>query len=167
MLNYVNYGDEHVGDVRNTRTSNKSVYATQYKAQQKNWWRVTWTWTIQTFAIRALASTTWPTSSWKTESGEYIDIYPDLLEAFERGQAPKRVFITMVATGKFGSLRDVQKIGLLRDWVFRTFFGIHPLLYQPNRPDLIERYKGEVPLDEYPKRCVEQIADWKRDRFKI
>jgi alpha-galactosidase len=28
-------------------------------------------------------------------------------------------------------------------------------------PELIERYN--IPLDEYPRRCVEQIANWKKD----
>ncbi|MFW1332142.1 alpha-glucosidase/alpha-galactosidase, partial [Vibrio parahaemolyticus] len=36
-----------------------------------------------------------------------------------------------------------------------------PYFIKPNRPDLIERYK--VPLDEYPKRCVEQISQWKTE----
>ena len=32
-------------------------------------------------------------------------------------------------------------------------------------PELIERY--HIPLDEYPRRCVEQIASWKRDKEEI
>ena len=35
-----------------------------------------------------------------------------------------------------------------------------PYFIKGSRPDLIERYG--VPLDEYPKRCVEQIASWKK-----
>ncbi len=31
-------------------------------------------------------------------------------------------------------------------------------------PELIDRYK--IPLDEYPRRCVEQIKNWKADREK-
>lgn len=31
-------------------------------------------------------------------------------------------------------------------------------------PELIERYR--IPLDEYPRRCVNQIASWKKDREK-
>lgn len=31
-------------------------------------------------------------------------------------------------------------------------------------PELIERYN--IPLDEYPRRCVNQIAGWKRDKEK-
>ena len=31
-------------------------------------------------------------------------------------------------------------------------------------PELIDRY--HIPLDEYPRRCVNQIADWEKDREK-
>ncbi len=33
-----------------------------------------------------------------------------------------------------------------------------------DHPELIDRYR--IPLDEYPRRCVEQIARWKNDREK-
>ena len=35
-----------------------------------------------------------------------------------------------------------------------------PFFIKRDRPDLIERFG--IPLDEYPKRCVEQIARWDR-----
>jgi alpha-galactosidase len=36
-----------------------------------------------------------------------------------------------------------------------------PWFIKRDRPDLIERFG--IPLDEYPKRCVEQIARWERE----
>jgi alpha-galactosidase len=33
-----------------------------------------------------------------------------------------------------------------------------PWFIKPHRPDLVERFR--VPLDEYPRRCEEQIAEW-------
>lgn len=36
-----------------------------------------------------------------------------------------------------------------------------PWFIKPGREDLIARYK--VPLDEYPKRCVEQLANWHKE----
>ncbi len=33
-----------------------------------------------------------------------------------------------------------------------------------DHPELIDRYR--IPLDEYPRRCVEQIARWEKDREK-
>ena len=36
---------------------------------------------------------------------------------------------------------------------------------KPGREDLIEKYN--IPLDEYPRRCVRQIANWKEQREKL
>ena len=36
---------------------------------------------------------------------------------------------------------------------------------KPNRPDLIEKFN--IPLDEYPRRCINQIKEWKELREKI
>ena len=34
----------------------------------------------------------------------------------------------------------------------------NPFYIKPNRTDLIEKFN--IPLDEYPRRCIKQIADW-------
>ena len=34
-----------------------------------------------------------------------------------------------------------------------------------NRPDLIEKFN--IPLDEYPRRCVDQMAKWKKQRDEL
>ncbi len=36
---------------------------------------------------------------------------------------------------------------------------------KPNRDDLIEKFN--IPLDEYPRRCIKQIADWKKQKEDI
>ena len=41
----------------------------------------------------------------------------------------------------------------------------HPYFIKRNYPELIERF--QIPLDEYPRRCVEQIAGWERMRDEI
>lgn len=38
----------------------------------------------------------------------------------------------------------------------------HPYFIKKDYPELIERFN--IPLDEYPRRCVNQIADWKKMR---
>lgn len=38
----------------------------------------------------------------------------------------------------------------------------HPYFIKKNYPELIERFN--IPLDEYPRRCIEQIARWKTMR---
>jgi len=41
----------------------------------------------------------------------------------------------------------------------------HPYFIKKNYPELIERFN--IPLDEYPRRCVEQIKGWKEMRDSI
>ena len=36
---------------------------------------------------------------------------------------------------------------------------------KPDRPDLIDKFN--IPLDEYPRRCIKQIARWKEQREEI
>lgn len=38
----------------------------------------------------------------------------------------------------------------------------NPFYIKKNRPDLIEKFN--IPLDEYPRRCVDQIARWKKQK---
>ncbi len=41
----------------------------------------------------------------------------------------------------------------------------NPFFIKSKYPELIEQYN--IPLDEYPRRCVEQIANWKKQRDEI
>ncbi|MBM7551500.1 alpha-glucosidase/alpha-galactosidase [Thalassobacillus pellis] len=41
----------------------------------------------------------------------------------------------------------------------------HPYFIKKNYPELIEKFN--IPLDEYPRRCVNQIRDWEKMREEI
>ena len=41
----------------------------------------------------------------------------------------------------------------------------NPWFIKKNYPELIERFN--IPLDEYPRRCIEQIAAWERDYSQL
>jgi alpha-galactosidase len=41
----------------------------------------------------------------------------------------------------------------------------HPYFIKRNYPELIDRLN--IPLDEYPRRCIEQIANWKKMRDSL
>lgn len=41
----------------------------------------------------------------------------------------------------------------------------NPFYIKQNRPDLIERFN--IPLDEYPRRCVNRIAGWEKQREEL
>ena len=97
----------------------------------------------------------------KDENGEFTSIYPDMLAAYEKGEAPK------ASPHHGGRCQNIvryemfKKLGYFVTESSEHFSEYTPYFIKPNRPDLIERYR--VPLDEYPKRCVEQIANWKQD----
>ena len=41
----------------------------------------------------------------------------------------------------------------------------NPFYIKPNRDDLIEKFN--IPLDEYPRRCINQIANWKKQKEEL
>ena len=41
----------------------------------------------------------------------------------------------------------------------------NPFFIKPNYPELIDKYN--IPLDEYPRRCVNQIAGWEKESAEI
>lgn len=41
----------------------------------------------------------------------------------------------------------------------------NPYFIKPNYPELIDKYN--IPLDEYPRRCINQIEKWKEQREKL
>ncbi|MCD7897284.1 MAG: alpha-glucosidase/alpha-galactosidase [Planctomycetaceae bacterium] len=41
----------------------------------------------------------------------------------------------------------------------------NPFYIKASRPELLDRFN--IPLDEYPRRCVEQLANWKKESEKL
>lgn len=41
----------------------------------------------------------------------------------------------------------------------------NPFYIKPGYPELVEKFN--IPLDEYPRRCVNQIADWKKQKEEL
>jgi alpha-galactosidase len=81
------------------------------------------------------------------------DLYPELRRLAEAGEIPafERV--------RFEVFR---RLGYFVTESSEHFSEYVPWFIKQNRPDLIDRYN--VPLDEYPARCEEQIAEWGRLR---
>lgn len=89
--------------------------------------------------------------------GSYRNLYPDLVRAYREGRAPKpgwnprcpnKVRYEMLA-----------RLGYFVTESSEHFAEYTPYFIKEGRPDLIEKYG--IPLDEYPKRCIEQIERWK------
>jgi alpha-galactosidase len=69
------------------------------------------------------------------------DLYPRLRALAASGQVPQDNRV------RYEMLRRIEYV---------------PWFIKRDRPDLIERFN--VPLDEYPRRCVDQIERWEADR---
>jgi alpha-galactosidase len=97
-----------------------------------------------------------------TDDGK--DLYPEIKKRAQEINAEGR---------KQGGTKhdDMVRLELMRHFgYYITESSEHNAEYSPywikrDRPDLIEEF--HIPLDEYPRRCVNQIAEWKKRREDI
>ncbi|NPV08953.1 MAG: alpha-glucosidase/alpha-galactosidase [Anaerolineae bacterium] len=84
------------------------------------------------------------------------DLYPRLKRLVEEGRAPDddRVRFEMM-----------RRLGYFVTESSEHFAEYVPHFIRRDRPDLIEQFG--VPLDEYPRRCEAQIADWEEMRVAL
>jgi len=84
------------------------------------------------------------------------DLYPELraLAAERRYPAHERVRFEVL-----------QRFGYFVTESSEHFAEYVPWFIKGDRPDLIDRFK--IPLDEYPTRCEDQIADWETMRAAL
>lgn len=92
------------------------------------------------------------------DDGSYRDLYPDLIEAFSNGSAPKMSWNPRCPNKVRYEM--LNKLGYFVTESSEHFAEYTPWFIKRDRPDLIERFG--IPLDEYPVRCVEQIAKWEK-----
>src|SRR5579872_4016749 len=90
--------------------------------------------------------------------GSYRDLYPDLLAGYRAGRLPKPSHWNPRCPNKV-RYEMLTRLGYFVTESSEHFAEYTPYFIKEGRDDLIERYG--IPLDEYPKRCVEQIARWK------
>ena len=90
--------------------------------------------------------------------GSYRDLYPDLHKGYAEGRFPKANDHNPRCPNKV-RYEMLTRLGYFVTESSEHFAEYVPWFIKDNRPDLIEKFG--IPLDEYPKRCVEQIARWK------
>ncbi len=81
------------------------------------------------------------------------DLYPRLHDIGATGRAPKHNLVRYEILKHFGYFVTESS---------EHFAEYVPWFVKRDRPDLIERFN--IPLDEYPARCIAQIADWESQR---
>ncbi|MAV47556.1 MAG: alpha-glucosidase/alpha-galactosidase [Alphaproteobacteria bacterium TMED89] len=93
------------------------------------------------------------------QDGTTRDLYPDLHRAYAQGLAPKSPLQHMRCQNLV-RYEMFKRLGYFVTESSEHFAEYVPYFIKQGRNDLINRF--QVPLDEYPKRCVEQIEDWKQ-----
>ena len=90
--------------------------------------------------------------------GARSDLYPRLLAGYRDGSLPKPSHWNSRCPNKV-RYEMMTRLGYFVTESSEHFAEYVPYFIKRGREELIERFG--VPLDEYPQRCVEQIARWK------
>lgn len=93
----------------------------------------------------------------RQSDGSYVDLYPALHRAYAEGRAPKPGWNPRCPNKVRYEM--MKRLGYFVTESSEHFAEYTPYFIKEGREDLIEKFG--IPLDEYPKRCVEQIARWK------
>jgi alpha-galactosidase len=91
--------------------------------------------------------------------GSYRDLYPALRQGYREDRFPKPSSWNPRCPNKV-RYEMLMRLGHFVTESSEHFAEYTPYFIKRDRPDLIEKFG--IPLDEYPKRCVEQIARWKK-----
>ncbi|MCR9088352.1 MAG: alpha-glucosidase/alpha-galactosidase [Rhodobacteraceae bacterium] len=89
--------------------------------------------------------------------GTLHDLYPALREGYAAGRLPKPPLLMPRCENRV-RYEVMEHLGYFCTESSEHFAEYVPWFIKDGRDDLIERFA--VPLDEYPKRCEEQIGDW-------
>lgn len=89
--------------------------------------------------------------------GSYRDLYPDLVRGYREGRAPKPGWNPRCPNKVRYEM--LTRLGYFVTESSEHFAEYTPYFIKEGRGDLIEKFG--IPLDEYPKRCIEQVERWK------
>jgi alpha-galactosidase len=92
--------------------------------------------------------------------GSYKNLYPDLVKGYREGRFPKPSHWNPRCPNKV-RYEMLTRLGYFVTESSEHFAEYTPYFIKEGREDLIEKFG--IPLDEYPKRCVEQIARWNKE----
>jgi alpha-galactosidase len=89
--------------------------------------------------------------------GSYLNLYPHLVAAYREGRAPKPGWNPRCPNKVRYEM--MTRLGYFVTESSEHFAEYTPYFIKEGREDLIEKFG--IPLDEYPKRCIEQVERWK------
>ena len=93
----------------------------------------------------------------RLEDANGLSLYPKLSAGYQSGKLPKPPLL-MPRCGNKVRYEVMEHLGYFCTESSEHLAEYVPWFIKDGRPDLIETFG--IPLDEYPKRCVEQIDEW-------
>ena len=90
--------------------------------------------------------------------GGFTDLYPALKAGYASGRLPKPPLLHQRCPNK-ARYEMMMRLGYFVTESSEHFAEYVPYFIKDGREDLVERFG--IPLDEYPKRCIEQAAAWR------
>ena len=93
------------------------------------------------------------------DDGSYKDLYPALKKGYEQGVFPRPESMTHTRCPNKVRYEMMKRVGYFATESSEHFAEYVPWFIKKGREDIIEKFG--IPLDEYPKRCEEQIEEWK------
>jgi alpha-galactosidase len=96
----------------------------------------------------------------RQKDGSYRNLYPDLLRGYEEGRFPKPSHWNARCPNKV-RYEMLKRLGYFVTESSEHFAEYTPYFIKEGREDIIEKFG--IPLDEYPKRCIEQVERWKSE----
>jgi len=99
------------------------------------------------------------------DNGEYRDLYPKLLEGYEKGDYPTPESLFNKRCPNSIRYEMLKRLGYFVTESSEHFAEYVPWFIKEGREDIIEKFG--IPLDEYPTRCIEQIEGWKQESKEL
>jgi alpha-galactosidase len=96
----------------------------------------------------------------RQKDGSFVNLYPALQRGYSEGRFPKPPTHQLRCPNKV-RYEMLKRLGYFVTESSEHFAEYTPYFIKEGRGDLIESFG--IPLDEYPKRCIEQVARWKDD----
>ena len=92
------------------------------------------------------------------DNGSYNDLYPALKKGYADGVFPCPESMTHLRCPNKVRYEMMKRVGYFATESSEHFAEYVPWFIKKGREDIIKKFG--IPLDEYPKRCVEQIEEW-------
>ncbi|WGK69390.1 alpha-glucosidase/alpha-galactosidase [Candidatus Haliotispira prima] len=96
--------------------------------------------------------------------GSHKNLYPEMLEGYKAGRIPKEN-TDLPRCPNLVRYEMFKYLGYFVTESSEHFAEYTPYFIKAGKPELIEQFR--IPLDEYPQRCIEQVAGWKKGLAEI